>query len=167
METNQTFEQPSTRPGLELNLQAQDFLRQAGKWASFLGIIGFILTAFTFLSALFVSSIFATAATLARARDPQSDIASILTGVMTITVTCTSLVQSIIYFLFSLYLYQFGNRIKKGVFSADSNEISRALGKLKSFFRLWGILTVIGLCLFAIIIIICIALGVGTAIVRS
>ena len=60
METHETFEHAPTRPGLELNLQAQDFLREAAKWSGFLGIVGFILTAFILLSALFAGSILAT-----------------------------------------------------------------------------------------------------------
>ncbi len=164
METNQTSEQAPTRPVLELNLQAQDFLRQAAKWANFLGIVGFILTAFVLLSALFVGGILAT---IARFGTGQEGLQAALAAGMGAFTSVTLVIEALIYFFFSLYLYQFGNRSKKAILLGDAEEISGALRKLKSFFKLWGILTIIALCLIALFVIVCIAIGIGTSIIHS
>lgn len=163
METHETFEHAPTRPGLELNLQAQDFLREAAKWSGFLGIVGFILTAFILLGALFAGSILATIASFQSAQDP---LPSAMAGGLGAIVGVAYVVEAAIYFFFSLYLYQFGSRTKKGLMLSDSHEISRAMGKLKSFFKLWGILTIIALCLIVLFVIFCIAIGVGTSIIH-
>jgi hypothetical protein len=41
METEEIYVQPGGEPQLILTQQAQGYLQQAGKWAIFLGIVGF------------------------------------------------------------------------------------------------------------------------------
>ncbi|MCR8559797.1 DUF5362 domain-containing protein [Mucilaginibacter sp. BJC16-A38] len=73
------------------------------------------------------------------------------------------LLIGLVYFFFSLYLYQFGSQVKKGIMFFDNNHVTGAFGKLKSFFKLWGILTIIILCLYALIIIGAIIFGAAAA----
>jgi hypothetical protein len=70
---------------------------------------------------------------------------------------------AVFYFFFSFYLYQFGSRIKKGIFYNDGLAVSNALGKLKSFFKLWGITTIVILVFYALVIVIIVVVGVGAA----
>jgi hypothetical protein len=73
----------------------------------------------------------------------------------------------IVHFFFSLYLYQFGDKIKKGVMFADTVHLTSAFEKLKSFFKLWGIITIVVLCLYALLIIcVVIAAFAGASMVR-
>ena len=161
METTETTEgyvQPSAEPGLILTLEAQSYLRESGKWANFLGIIGFVLCGFIVLAALFVGTIMSMVARFSP--DPMA------TGVMAGMGGALSVIYlliALVYFFFSLYLFQFGSRIKRGLMFTDSGHITIALGKLKSFFKLWGILTIVVLCLYALIIVCAIIFGAAAS----
>jgi len=154
METNETFEQTSPGPALVLNFEAQSYLREAGKWAVFLGILGFIGTGLILICALFVSTIFALIAQYQPTPYPAG-----ISGI----VSFVYVLIAVFNFFFALYLYQFGSRIKKGILFNDAMETNKALEKLKSFFKLWGITTIVILALYALMIIIFIIVGVGAA----
>lgn len=66
-------------------------------------------------------------------------VAAGLGGIMTVVYLLVALIS----FFFALYLFQFGTRIKSAVASYDVDELTNALGKLKSFFKLWGIITIV------------------------
>lgn len=153
MESNETFEQPAAEPGMALDFEAQSYLREAAKWAYFLGIIGFILTGFIVLCAFFVGSIFS--------RLPQYS--TPLPGAVGSFMGFIYIVIAVFYFFFSFYLYQFGYRIKKGLTYGDNYQVTNALGKLKSFFKMWGITTIVVLCFYALMILIAVVVGVGAA----
>jgi hypothetical protein len=157
METNETFEQPIAEPGIILTLEAQSYLRESGKWASFLGILGFIYCAFILIFAFFAGSIFSKAAEVS----PNS--MSLLLAGMGGFITFFYILIDVVYFFFSLYLYQFGDKIKRGIMFTDTAHVTAGLGKLKSFFKLWGILTIIMLCLMVLAIIGFIVIGIGAA----
>jgi hypothetical protein len=156
METNDTFEQTGPEPGLVLTLEAQGYLRETGKWATFLGIVGFVLTAFILLGALFVGTIMSLMTRLQPAAMPYPAAVGGLLSFVYILV-------AVFYFFFSLYLFQFGSRIKKGILFNNPIEVGSALGKLKSFFKMWGITTIVILALYALMIIIFIIVGVGAS----
>jgi len=154
METNEPFEQAGDEAGVILNFEAQTYLREAGKWSYFLGIIGFILTGFIVLCAFFVGTIFSLMGRLQQTPMPVG-----VGGIMSFIY----LLFAVFYFFFSFYLYQFGYRIKKGIMFNDTAEVTNALGKLKSFFKLWGITTIVILCFYALMILIAVVVGVGAA----
>jgi len=154
MEPNETLEQPGAEPGMILDFEAQSYLREAAKWAYFLGIVGFILTGFIVLCAFFVGTLFSLMGRL-----QQNPMPAGVGGIMSfIYILC-----AVFYFFFSFYLYQFGHRIKKGLMYNDTPEVTNALGKLKSFFKLWGITTIVILCFYALMILIVVVVGVGAA----
>ncbi|MFD0764121.1 DUF5362 family protein [Mucilaginibacter lutimaris] len=147
MEINETPVQPvPTEPQLILNEQAQYYLHKAGQWAYFLGIMGFVGTAFIAILALFVGTIFTTMATM----NPMMAAAAGAGGAVTVVYLLIALVS----FFFALYLYQFGDRIKKGITFKNNEEVTLALSKLKSFFKLWGIFAIVYLSFMALFIII-------------
>ena len=147
---------PWPEPGLILTLEAQGYLRESGKWATFLGIVGFVFTAFILLGALFVGTIMSLMTRLQPASMPYPAAVGGLLSFVYILV-------AIFYFFFSLYLFQFGSRIKKGILFNNPTEVGSALGKLKSFFKMWGITTIVILALYALIIIVAIIVGVGAS----
>jgi hypothetical protein len=153
METNETFEH-SRGQGMALNFEAQSYLREAGKWAVFLGILGFIGTGLILILALFVSTIFALMAQYQPTPYPAG-ISSIVSFVYVLI--------AVFNFFFALYLYQFGSRIKKAILYQDAVETNKALEKLKSFFKLWGVTTIVIMAIYALVIIILIAVGIGAA----
>jgi len=71
------------------------------------------------------------------------------TGIFPV-ITVVFILIDVLYFFFPFYLYQFGNRVKKGLAMMDANQVAEAIGKLKSFFKLAGIVTIVVLCLYAL-----------------
>jgi hypothetical protein len=106
METTENFVDPGA--GLVLTPEAQTYLRESGKWANFLGIVGFVLCGFILIGALFAGAMMATMAKLAPATGPAGILASMGGGFIAVIY----LLIALIYFFFSLYLYQFGSKIK-------------------------------------------------------
>jgi len=154
METNEPYDQISPVQELVLNAEAQNYLREAGKWAVFLGILGFILTGFLLLAAFFVGAIFSLVANYQQTPYPAG-----MGGIVSIVY----IFIAVFYFFFSLYLFQFGSRIKRGILFSDSMAVSTGLGKLKSFFKLWGITTIVILAFYALIIILVVVVGITTS----
>ncbi|MES2062618.1 MAG: DUF5362 family protein [Bacteroidota bacterium] len=143
METEENYVQPGGEPQLLLTQQAQGFLQQAGKWAIFLGIVGFIFTGLIVIGALSVGTLLTYLATV-------NPLVQIPAG-MGIILTVVYLLIALLFFFYSLYLYQFGSRIKKGMYLNSAEETTLAFSKLKSFFKLWGIITIIIILFYVLI----------------
>ena len=157
MEINQTFEPMGSRPGIALNYEAQTYLSSAGKWATFLGILGFILCAFILIAALSFGAVFNKLQQVLPS--PQTMILAGMGGAITVF----SILIDILYFFFALYLYQFGSNIKNGLTFLDGVHVTAGLGKLKSFFKLWGIVTIIVLVIYILIFGFAIIAGLNAA----
>jgi Ca2+/Na+ antiporter len=156
METTETDVTPIPQPELILNFEAQSYLREAGKWANFLAIIGFIICGIILIIAFFAGSMF----TIMSKMMPNGN--NIPAGVGGF-VTVFYILFDVLYFFFAYYLYQFADKIKKGIVFTDNAHVTAAFNKLKSFFKLWGIVTIVVLCLYALIFIISIIAGLGAA----
>ena len=152
METEEIYVEPGGEPQLMLTQQSQGYLQQAGKWAIFLGIVGFIFTALIALGALTIGSIL----TYLAAANPLMQVPAGVGAVLTVVY----LLMALLFFFYSLYLYQFGSRIKKGMYLNSAEETTLAFSKLKSFFKLWGIITIIIILFYVLIFIISIAGGI-------
>ena len=155
MEIEETIHQPAPEPQMILTEQAQYYLQKAGQWAYFLSILGFIGTVFIALMALFVGTMFTTMA----AMNPLLAGAAGMGGV----VTAIYLLLAAVSFFFALYLYQFGDRIKKGITYSNLEDVTSALGKLKSFFKLWGIFSIIYIAFMIIFFFVMIIVGANAA----
>lgn len=151
MEPNETNLEPAAGPQMILTEEAQYYLQKAGQWAFFLGIMGFIGTAFLAVAALFMGTVFTTMAKL----NPLMGAASGMGGVVTVFYLFLAAVS----FFFALYLYQFGDRIKRGITYHSTEETTLALGKLKSFFKLWGIFTIVYLSFLVLFMVMMIIVG--------
>ena len=117
-----------------ITFEAERYLREAGKWANFLGSAGFVFSILTIVSAFSVGAVVGKfQQTYGTALDPKA----LSSGL------------SFMYFLFgvlifipSLYLYQFGGAVKKGFEYGDQVNLNLAFQKLKSYFRFFGILII-------------------------
>jgi hypothetical protein len=138
---------PEESTGLLLLQDGQFYLAQAGKWARFLGIMAFISSGLIAIVGLF----FGTVMTALSRYQPRA-MPTVFGGAMGFFY----LLIAVIYFFVGLYLYQFGTRIKTAINTADSVELSQALGKLKSFFNFLGVITIVCIALYALIIIVAI-----------
>jgi len=148
METTVDGEMGNIPSGISLNAEAQNHLRESGKWASFLGLTGFILTGLILIGAL-SANVAISALSKDIPEDPGLGAIASMSGFLNVVY----LLGALVYFFFSLYLYQFGVQIKRGLTYSDSFYITRALGKLKSYFKLWGMVTIVYLCLIVLTIV--------------
>jgi len=119
--------------------------------------LGFIGCAILFVVALFIGSFYSRMSELSPSPSPMVLKLARLGHYMGLFY----ILIDVFYFFFVLYLYQFASHIKKGVLFSDSNQVTGGLKKLKSFFKLWGITTIVVLILYALIIIVAVLGGVG------
>lgn len=142
-ETNEPLT-PGEPTGIVLNEEAQYYLQKSGDWARFLGIMGFICAGFVLIAALFMGSIFSMMSAFQASPFPAG-MGGLIGGIYVLL--------AIFYFFFSLYLYQFGNKIKSGIGYSDPIQVTHALSKLKSFFKLVGITTIVIIAFYILVII--------------
>ncbi len=153
METTETNEPlvPGEPKGMILTEEAQYFLHQSGKWARFLGIMGFIGSGLVAIAGLFVGTIMSVFS-----QYQQTPIPSAFGGALGFLYILIGL----LCFYISLKLYQFGSGIKDGIEWKNTDQVTKALGKLKSFFKIKGIILICVLSLYVLIIIGAIIIGV-------
>ena len=158
METTETELQPELphEPEMLLSQEAQYYLQQAGKWAVFLGIVGFVFCALFFLCALFIGTVFSMLAKFSPTGNPYpATIGPVLSVVY--------ILLDIVYFFLVLYMYQFGRKAKQSIAFNDSALVIKAMSKLKSFFKTWGIITIVIIAFYILFFIGLIIGGIGAA----
>lgn len=147
METTvETYKAPlAPDNNLILTPEAQSYLSSAGKWATFLGVLGFIFCGLFLLLAVSMGSIMTKVA----AMQPENPAMAMMAGMDT-GITVVYILLDVLYFFFALYLYQFATRVKAALKFSDSIQLTAGLKSLKSFFKLWGIVTIIIIALYAL-----------------
>ncbi len=143
-------------PNLVIGQDAKNYLYTAGKWARFLGILGFIATAIMALLCVFAGAVSPIMGALSSS--PTGLPVSAGAGVLSIV---PLLLIMILYFFVSYFLYQFGTNIKNGIAVNDMTFVTKAFRNLKSHFKL------IGFTLIIIVICYIIAFIIGGLIVGS
>jgi hypothetical protein len=149
METTENQLEPTAEPQIILSEEAQYYLQKTGQWAYFLGIVGFVFAGILVLVSLFIGSIFSMISRF----QPGAAAAYPAIG------SFVYILIAVFYFFFSFYMYQFGSRIKNGILHSNSEEVTIAFSKLKSFFKFWGISTAVIISLYALIFIVVIIGG--------
>jgi len=151
-------------PPLVIDQQGKYFLHTAGRWATFLGIFGFVMTGFILLAAIFVGSVFSLMGRLNPAMNMPSSsggaTASTILGAMSGVVSFFYVLIALFYFFLSYYLYRFGTGIKKSTTFNDSVTATKSLEYLKSHFKLIGITTIVIISLYLLIFIGAIMVGI-------
>jgi len=136
----------------ELRVDAIAFthLKETARWARFLAIVGFVISALIVIVAIFAGSIFSTTIN-------QFGGSSATLGTSFIIVFY--LIGAVIYFFLSLFLYRFAVKMKQALESTGQEIFGESLMNLKMVYRLLGILTIIYLSFLALAIIV----GIGAA----
>ncbi|HVW14236.1 MAG TPA: DUF5362 family protein [Mucilaginibacter sp.] len=156
METTETNvpASPTPDPVIILDTEAQAYLRETGRWASFLAVMGFIFCGLILILAIFVGSVFTIMSRISPVYQNMPQTAGTAMSVFYILL-------DVLYFFFPFYLYRFSDRIKKGIVYTDANSVNSALSNLKSFFKLSGIVTIVVVSLYLLIFIIVLLVGVA------
>ncbi len=127
---------------LQLDQPALGFLNESARWAKFLSILGFIFCGLILLMGVFFGSILTS---LMAGTDNSSATSETIGGVFT-SVIC--ILTGLIFFFPSLYLFNFSSKMKKAYQSNDQVILTGSLKNLKSFFKFYGIFTVVVLSLY-------------------
>lgn len=126
-------------PSLSIDEQVREHITGTAKWAKFLAIVGFIITALMVIAAFSMGAVMSMM--------PQQ------TGMMKVGgagFTIIYLIIALLYFIPCLYLFQFATRTEKALRSDLQETLVSSLSSLRRFFKFVGILTLIYLIIAAL-----------------
>ena len=146
----------SDRESLIITEDIRSYIYETAKWTKFLSIIGFIGTGFLVLISFSVGAIISAAGTFMGPANPYAAMGS---GVLTVTMLLTAL----LYFYPSFILFKYSNAARKAVLYEDQHSLAVAAAKMKSFFKFWGILTIVMLAFYVLFFLIMVVAGIGAA----
>lgn len=142
---------------LQLTQEAKDFVREAGKWAKFLSIVGFVFIGFFVLVAFAMIAIGSSMGAMSGAFGAMGAAGGAFIGVVYILI-------ALLYFFPVLYLFKFGNKTKAAFESNDTQALTEAFKNLKSHYKFVGILTIVGIGFYVLMIVIAVIAGVASAV---
>jgi divalent metal cation (Fe/Co/Zn/Cd) transporter len=127
-------------PGeLQVDETLSAHIKESAMWARFLGVLGFIYSAFISLIAVFMG-FFIRQLMPAQMLSPAIMAGGLMAGAV-------YFVMSVITFFVSLYLYRFGTKVQTALRTADQQLLTDAFASLKFYFRFWGIAVLVTLAL--------------------
>ncbi|RYE34148.1 MAG: hypothetical protein EOP42_07705 [Sphingobacteriaceae bacterium] len=155
MEQTDHTEEPGEATEMLITFEAENFLRETGKWSNFLGLAGFVFSILTIISAFSTSSINAVVGSMQQTYGSGLDAKALGSGL-----SFLYFMLGVLIFIPSLHLFQFGASLKNGFNYGDQASINLAFQKLKSYFRFWGVL-VISIIVFYVVVVIAAIAGGG------
>ena len=141
------MEQPAGTNLFELQLDPSslNYLNESARWARFLAIIGFISCGLMIIVGVFFGSVMSGLMTNA-----GSESAAVMSGGF---FSIIYILISLLLFFPSLYLFNFSSKMRKAFQQNDQLILTDSLKNLKSFFKFYGIFTVIILSIYALALI--------------
>ncbi|WP_298512749.1 DUF5362 family protein [uncultured Kordia sp.] len=125
---------------LRLNESSKKFLRETSKWAFVLSIIGFVLSGFLLFVGIFSLIFF-------------NDAATVLASLSELPPYAYSIIYmliAVISFFPALYLYTFSRKMKVALSEKDTEDLTTAFSKLKSYYK-FLVLAIISVVFVAIL----------------
>ncbi|MAO46642.1 MAG: hypothetical protein CL823_05765 [Crocinitomicaceae bacterium] len=126
-------------------------LLSLGKWTKFFAVLNYIAIAFIILWVVYVIIVTLVIGGLAYA-------VSFAQQVRTLNVFLVCVIPFVILFISTNYLNRAGNGLKRAVQTGDNRSLADGIQGLKSYYALYGILTIIGFCICALFMILAILL---------
>ena len=147
--TTMEQEQSSELFSLQIEPLSKSYLWEAARWGKFLSIVGFAMCALIVLIGIFFGSFFSF---FTRNTDGYGD--AINTTGLGAAMAFIYILIAIVYFFPCLFLFRFATKMKTAINGNSQEELNVSFQNLKSMFKYVGILTIIGLALFALEIIV-------------
>lgn len=129
-------------PSLIINNEIRFFLSEISKWSKFLAIVGFIMAALIILIGI-AFMLFGSAFT---AQLPTQFVFTGMIGAIYVA-------MGLLYYFPAKYLYDFSTYARQALAIQNQEALVYAFAKLKSFYKFWGILMIIVLCVYAVAIV--------------
>lgn len=133
---------------------SRGFLTETAKWTKFLAIMGFIGCGFMAIAAFAVPFLMS----IMPGNEMMPLGGAMLKG-MGAMLTVIYLGFAVLLLMPCLYLYRFSSKMKSALLQTDANVLDSSFGNLKSFFKFYGIMTIILLSFYGLIFIIAIIGG--------
>lgn len=116
--------------------EMRSYIYEIAKWARFLSIIGFILSAFLIIGSFGIGAAISANPSMLAQLGPFA-------GAGGIVITIFYLILALMYFYPSLLLFRFSNKGKQGILYGDQESLNEAMMNMKSLFKFWGIFTIV------------------------
>ncbi|NGM62430.1 hypothetical protein G5B30_10955 [Sphingobacterium sp. SGG-5] len=137
-------------PMLVIDQEIRLFLTETVKWGKFLAILGFIAAAF--LGLLGIGFMFFGSAF--KSQLPEEFAFGGLIGFI-------YLLFGVLYYFPSKYLYDFSIYTRQALSIHDQESLVYAFSRLKSFYKFWGILTLLMIIFYIVAIVVGIIAGIA------
>ncbi|MEJ5994188.1 hypothetical protein WG904_07105 [Pedobacter sp. Du54] len=134
-----------TTPTLIVTEDMRSYIYDTTKWTNFLAIFGFVVSGFLVLTAFTIGPAMTT--------DPKLAEAMAASKLSPVVLTISCLIFAFAVFYPSLLLFKYTSKAKLGVLYGEQASLNEAFGKIKSLFKFWGIITLIGSLLYVMLII--------------
>lgn len=154
-EINPVEPQEDEVEALWISEDVRSYLYEAAKWTKFLAIVGFVFAGMTAIGAFGAGAVINSISAVS----PNNPIMKLGAAGLTIMYLLLALFE----FYPSFLLYRFAAATNQAVLYGDQQSLSVAMSKIKSFFKFWGIITIIFVAFYAIMIIFMAVVGVAVA----
>ena len=156
-ETKPEFQGEEEVDALWILEDVRSYIYDMAKWTKFLSVVGFVLSAMMALFAFVGTQAYVD---MMAAASPGNPILKIGAGGFTIIYLLVALLQ----FYPSFLLFKFSNAAMQAVLFADQASLSIAMAKLKSFFKFWGVLTMVFIGFYVFVILGAVIMSAGAGI---
>ena len=133
------------QPVLMVTEEMRSYLYDIARWANFLAIVGFVIAGFLVLASFTIAPAMQTNPELAKA------MATSALSPLGITLICLAYAFAIFYP--SLLLFKYSTKAKVGVLYGEQASLDEAFSKMKSLFKYWGVITLIGIALYILLVV--------------
>lgn len=145
------MEQNQALFSLSIDPTTKAYLNETSRWAKFLAIIGMIMMVLMVIAGLALaiglsSSLSSGDVEYQGSSSPFGALAPGMIGAFYVII-------AVIMFFPFLFLLRFANRMKAALHGNDQNSLNVSFQHLKSYFKFWGIVTIIFLAIYIIIIV--------------
>ena len=137
---------------LQVDSIAYAHLHETARWAKFLSVIGFIISVFLLLAAIFAGAFLSSFSGTGGVGGINSMIG---TGVL----SAVYIVIAVVYFIMSLFLFRFATKMRMALQASDQDNFNVSLYNLKMVYRITGIIVIVYLALVTLALI----FGIGAA----
>jgi hypothetical protein len=116
--------------------EMRSYFYDMSKWARFLSVVGFVISAFLTLGSFGIGAAVTANPGMLNQLGPLGGIGS--TGI-----TIFYLLLALFFFYPSLLLLRFSAKVKQGVLFGDQENLNDAIAHVKSLFKFWGVITIV------------------------
>jgi hypothetical protein len=116
--------------------EMRSYFYDMSKWARFLSVVGFVISAFLTLGSFGIGAAVTANPGMLNQLGPLASIGA--TGI-----TIFYLLLALLFFYPSLLLLRFSVKGKQGILFGDQENLNDAIAHVKSLFKFWGVITIV------------------------